>query len=445
MTEVVEAGICTSCGACIALAKNPLSTMKGTPSGPVPHFAADEDLPDLAWEACPGKGIDYPALYRAHYRAIPDNWLLGMHLRVRTGHAADPAVRLAGASGGVTTAVLIHLLQSGRIDAALVVRQGVPVPEEASVVVANTAEKIAAAAQSVYIPVSTLDILRRLEPGKRYAMTCVPEQAAALRQLQAGGYEPARQIAYVLGPYTGTALEPAAIRAILRTHRVRDDDAITSLQWRAGEWPGYLEIKTASGAVVRSKKVYYNYLIPFFVTKTSLQSMDFGNEFCDLSVGDAWSPRFEALGAGHSVFTTRSAAMEEVIAEMERAGLLLTEPEDAMKASEMHGHMLDFKKRGGYLRNQWRRKTGRKAPDYGLRPAAVPFSRIVIEAVISTIFCVARSPLARWLLQSVPENWIGPVFNFTRLRWKQLSKPTKRKGLLGLQMQAATPVWKTHV
>ncbi len=73
-------------------------------------------------------------------------------------------------------------------------------------------------------------------------------------------------------------------------------DGITSLKWRAGEWPGYLEIKTESGRLIRSNKFYYNYLIPFFITRNSLQNMDFANEFCDLSVGDAWSPRFEKAG-----------------------------------------------------------------------------------------------------------------------------------------------------
>ena len=74
--------------------------------------------------------------------------------------------------------------------------------------------------------------------------------------------------------------------------------------------------------MLTSKKVYYNFLIPFFVTQNSLQNMDFANEFCDLSVGDAWSPNFEAQGGGHSVITTRSDAMERVVQEMERAGKL---------------------------------------------------------------------------------------------------------------------------
>ena len=432
--KVVKPGICVGCGACVALDPSGRSVMERTPRGPQPVYPPGADLPELAWDACPGKGIDYPRLYRDHYGALPGSWLVGPIIATRTGFAGDPAIRARGASGGVTTAVLVHLLESGRIDAAIVVRQGVPAPREASAVFARTRDEILAAAQSVYIPVSVLDILPRLEPGKRYAMTLVPEQAAALRRLQASGHPQARQVEWVLGPYTGTALYPAAIDTFLRSNGVSKDDPVTSLEWRAGDWPGYLEIRTKSGKVLRSKKVYYNFLIPFFVTRASLQSMDFANEFCDLSVGDAWSPKFEAEGGGHSVVVTRSAAMEAVIQEMVGHGLLALEAEDDLKATEMHGHMIDFKKRGGYLRNRWRRMTGRAAPDYGMHPAAVPASRRAVEVAISSIFAVGSTWPARFVLRLIPEKVIGPVFNKLRLSWKNASKPTKRKGLADFKM-----------
>jgi coenzyme F420 hydrogenase subunit beta len=431
---VVKPGICVGCGACVALDAAGGSAMERTPKGPRPVYAVGVQLPELAWDACPGKGIDYPRLYQDHYGRLPDSWLVGNIIATRTGHAEDPEVRARGASGGVTTAVLLHLLQTKRIDGAIVVRQGVPAPREASAVIADTPEAIQAAAQSVYIPVSVLDILPTLEPGRTYAATLVPEQAAALRRLQHSGHERARQIAYVLGPYTGTALYPAAIDTYLRANSVRRDDPVTSLEWRAGDWPGYLEIRTGSGRVLRSKKVYYNFLIPFFVTRTSLQSMDFANEFTDLSVGDAWSPAFEAEGGGHSVVVTRSPAMEAVIEEMVAAGKLALERTDDLKATEMHGHMIDFKKRGGFIRNRWRRRFGLAAPDYGMRPATVPTSRYGVEAAISGIFLIGSSGLARFVLRQIPERIIGPLFNKARLSWKNLSKPTKRKGLADFRM-----------
>jgi len=432
--KVVQRGICVGCGACVALDASGRSAMERTATGPKPAFAPGTALPELAWEACPGKGIDYPQLYLDHYGRMPDSWLVGHIVATRTGYAGDPSVRARGASGGVTTAVLLHLLQSGRIDAAIVARQGVPAPLEASPVIATTAEGILDAAQSVYIPVAMLDILSRLEPGKRYAITLVPEQAAALRRLQHSGHPQAQQIDYVLGPYTGTALYPAAIDSFVRAHGVAKSDPVTSLEWRAGEWPGYLEIKTQSGKVLRSKKVYYNFLIPFFVTRASLQSMDFANEFCDLSVGDAWSPAFEAQGGGHSVVVTRSDEMEALVEEMIAAGALVLEREDDLKATEMHGHMIDFKKRGGFIRNQWRRKIGLAAPDYGMEPATIPPSRKIAELVISTLFVIGSTAPARFVLRQIPESVIGPVFNKLRLSWKKASKPTKRKGLADFRM-----------
>jgi coenzyme F420 hydrogenase subunit beta len=264
-------------------------------------------------------------------------------------------------------------------------------------------------------------------------MVCLPDQAAALRLLQLGGFAPALRITHVLGPYTGTALYPAAIRAYLRMHGVHRDDAITRLRWRAGDWPGYLEIVTASGRVLRSPKVYYNFLIPFFVTHTSLQHPDFGNEFVDLSVGDAWSPTLEASGGGHSVMVTRAAAMERFVATLVAEGVLTAEDIDPLQATEMHGHMIDFKKRGSHIRNRLRRVLGRRVPDFHMVPAPLPAARVAVEVVIIIILALCSNPLARWVLGFVPERIIGPVFNRTRLTWKRLSKPTKRKGLAELE------------
>jgi coenzyme F420 hydrogenase subunit beta len=439
-SEVIDAGICTGCGSCVALAPAGAARMVDTPLGPRPAFEQrGADLPELAWQACPGKGVDHPALYRGHYGGLPENWLLGFARRVRTGHSADPEIRRRGASGGVLSHVLIHLLETGAIDAAIVVRQGIPEPDKARVTIARSRSEILAAAQSVYVPVSVLDVLPRLVQGEVYAMTCLPDQAASLRALQLAGHAVAGQIRFVLGPYTGTALVPAALRCYLRAKGVDDDEAITSLQWRAGEWPGYLEIRTASGKVFRSKKVYYNFLIPFFIAQQSLQDVDFTNEFCDLSVGDAWSPKFESEGGGHSVIVTRSEAMERIVDDMARSGLLATEEADPLEVLEMHGHMLDFKKRGSFIRNRLRVLCGRRAPDFGLRPERIPLSRFAAELVIAGLFLVARTRLARKVVEYVPEDVIGPLFDRLRLAWKAASKPTKRRGLAALRMIVVEP------
>lgn len=439
--NVIQESLCTGCGACVALSDPTAARMIPCSAGVIPEFSADCSLPELAWMACPGKGVDYPSLYQKHFGSLPTDWRVGHIDKLWTGNSADPLIRRTGASGGVTSAVLIYLLETKQIDGAILARQGIPTAEHASWFIARNREEVLACAQSVYVPLSMLESLRALIPGERYAMTCVPEQSAALRVLQHAGDIRARQIEYILGPYTGTALDRRAIRSLLRANKVADDDTITSLKWRAGEWPGYLEVMTASGRVIRSKKVYYNFLIPFFVTQTSLQSMDFANEFTDLSVGDAWSPKFESLGQGFSVVASRTRKMTAILEEMSTKGLLELEQAEVLEASAMHGHMIDFKKRGGYLRNQWRRKIGLAAPDYGITPIGTTSSRIIVEVIISSIFVLCRNPLARWTMEHIPESILGPLFNNLRLAWKNASKPAKRKGLKDLKMECHQPSW----
>jgi len=405
------------------------STMSDTPEGPRPVVNDNHEIPELFTQCCPGHKIDYPHLYQLHYGKYPDSWLTGVISGVYTGFCADEGIRRNSSSGGVITAILCSLLETDQIDAAIVVTQGIPEPEKASVVIVNTTAEILSASQSVYVPVSTLDILNKLDHEKKYAITCLPEQSAALRYLQKQGHEKALSIKYILGPYTGTAIYPAAINTFKRINGIKRDDRVTSLKWRAGEWPGYLEIITQSGKVLRSPKVYYNFLIPFFVTNASLQSMDFANEFADLAVGDAWSPGFESQGQGFSVVVSRNEKMNALLEDLRQKGVLRLTPEPDETASSMHGHMIDFKKRGSYIRNRIRKMLYLKAPDFGYKPARIGLSRILVEMAISTIFVLGKTPLFRLFLYLLPERIIGPLFNFLRLRWKKISKKTKRQGL----------------
>ena len=115
----------------------------------------------------------------------------------------------------------------------------------------------------------------------------------------------------------------------------------------------------------------------------------------------------------------------------------------------MHGHMLDFKKRGAFIRMEWRRALGKPVPEYGYRPESIPFSRKLVEMVISTIFLLAGTPVARRLVEYVPISILGPLFNSLRKSWKEASKPVKRHGLqdstfkTGAASRPAPPVWIT--
>ncbi|WP_204138100.1 Coenzyme F420 hydrogenase/dehydrogenase, beta subunit C-terminal domain [Halomicronema sp. CCY15110] len=432
--QVIQPGNCTHCGACVGLCPDLLDVQE-TDRGPLPHLrrqpqAADADALALTWSVCSGRGTPYPELFQWLHGSLPDDWLLGPYRQVFTGYAAEPGIRRRGASGGVISRVLIHLLETGQVDGAIVLQQGYKTPERATPLIARNREEVLAAAQSVYAVTPMLTLLPEMAAfDGKLAFVGLPEQVATLRMLQAAGHPAAQKVVFVAGPYTGTNMYLGAVRAFLRSQGVADRLAITSLQWRAGEWPGYLQVEVEDGRVFRAQKFYYNYLIPFYISRNCQIIPDFTNELTDLSVGDAWSPQFESAGGGHSVIVARTPLASATLQAMQDQQALELTPIEVSQALAMHGHMLDFKKRGTYIRLDWQQRRGQPIPDFGYRPAAIDRSRYRVERVISGSFAIGRWPLARWVIARLPLGLVGPAFNTLRKTWKGLSKPTKRKGL----------------
>lgn len=436
-TQVIKPGNCLHCGACAGLLPKKVRFVE-TPRGPLPEqttaFTQSDTTPlRQAWAVCPGRGVPYSSLFK-HLKRSPHP-LLGPYRDIYVGHSGNKTIRKKGASGGTLSTVLIHLLETKRIKAAIVLQQGLQQPELATPTLARSAKEVLAASQSVYAVTPMLTILADLDPkGGPYAFVGLPEQVAALRMLQAAGNKRALAIKYILGPYTGTNMYHGAVRAFLRGQGVANDVAIKRLQWRAGDWPGHLQIDTKDGQTFKAEKFYYNYLIPFFISRNCQIIPDFANELTDLSVGDAWAPTYERQGGGHAVIVPRSSEMANVIEEMAAQGKLTLDPVSLEKALSMHGHMLDFKKRGTFIRLNWQAKLGKPVPQYDYYARHIGLARVMVEGVLALIFTIGRQPWARWLITHLPLGVVGPAFNYLRLAWKGLSKPTKRKGLTSLML-----------
>lgn len=438
---VIDTGLCTHCGTCSALSEGTLG-MQPTDRGPcpLPVSARPVLLPEMAYTACPGKGSDYPALCREVFGAEPENWLIGTSRQTYVGYASNPTVRRNGASGGIITQTLVYLLDQGLINGAVVVRQGQPRPWQAEPIIAQTSDEILSASQSVYAPVPVNTLLERMATFEGIlAFVGLPDQVASLRQLQMLGHGGAQKVRYVLGPYVGTNMYFSAIESFLRANGISSVDEIEELRYRDGEWPGHLMIRTRWGRVLTAEKFHYNYLIPFYITQSTLYSVDFTNELTDISVGDAWHPLYETQGGGYSVVVARSQQGLDLLSTMQSAGVLCLQQVLLDDALSMHGHMLDFKKRGAFIRIDWRRAQGKPVPDYGYRPTHIPLSRELVEVVISAVFAICGTHWVRRLAEWIPVALMGPTFDTIRKIWKRLSKPSKRKGLLEVQFQT----WST--
>lgn len=406
--------------------------MQRTPRGPLPTpiLGRDVYLDPIAYDACPGRGVDYPALCAWYFDRIPSNWLMGCYRGLSLGYSTIPEVRERASSGGLITQSLVYLLKEGIVDGAIVLKHGWPEPWLSSPVIATSVEEVLEARQSVYIPTPVNTLLEEMSTfNGRLAYVGLPDQVVSLRRLQQLEHPGALRVDYVLGPYVGTMMYLGAIESYLRSHGIKGLEDIVSLRYREGEWPGSLHIVTRSGRVLQSKKFYYNYLIPFFITTSTLLSVDFTNELTDLSVGDAWHPELENQGKGYSIAVTRTEKGERLIHAMQQQGLVHVEELTIGDALTMHGHMLDFKKRGSFIRADLRRMVGRASPEYGYAPEKITIARKMVEVLIVGSFLLAGTRLARRMLEWFPVDVMGMIFERVRRSWKRFSKPTKRRGL----------------
>ena len=434
--EVILKNRCFGCGLCIVPFLKEEATMEILDDVPLPKFKDQIELKldkDI-FNACPGIGINYMDLYNEYYGSPPNNWYTGIADKFGIGYSLDNDLRNKCSSGGVLTEVLIYLLEKKLIDAAILVKQGLPNPRYASYYFARNRKDIMECAQSVYTPVSNLDSMREFKSNEKYAITCLPEQSASIRYLQLRGHKQSLQIKYILGPYTGTSLKHSAIDALLRLYKIPKHDKIKEIKWRDGNWPGSLNITFNSGNKINSKKIYYNFLTPFYISRTSLQSQDFVNEFADISVGDAWSPEFEKKEEGVSVVISRNKEMSLIIEEMIKLEKITLKNVNKTEILNMHGHMNDFKKRGSYIRLKMRSLFNIASPNNGLRPDSILISRVFVEIVIVLIFKLCSNSFSRKIMEFIPVAWLGFIFNKARLAWKELSKPVKRSNLSSLKM-----------
>jgi coenzyme F420 hydrogenase subunit beta len=434
--EVIDAGLCTRCGSCVGVCPDKALKIDDLTGDCLPVQVDGCSDCGLCHVGCSGKDVPFAQLNQQVFGRQPSNMLLGNMLNLFVGHASQRGVRSRGASGGVITAVLKYLLETGKIDGAIVLVMDETTPWVSKPIIARSVEEIEAAAQSKYSlsPVNTI-LSQLAEIEGRFAYVGLPCQVHSLRKLQAAGHAATLKIEYVIGSYCGNILHFDAVRSFLRNNGVESVEEVADLQYRAGEWPGQMQVTLRSGEVIALKKFYANYLIPFFMVDRCTMCTDLANEFADIACGDAWSPVYEERGKGWSLVMGRTKRGAGLLEEMADGGYLSLQGLEEQAAIGMHSHMLDFKKRGSFLRMERREKRGVSVPDYGFKAVGIPWQRRLFESLLTFLFWVCSQPLSRWAVEHFPVRITGELFEIARRSWKRMTRTTKRRGLVDVQFE----------
>ena len=177
--EVVENGLCIGCGLCEALAPDRWS-MTMTAQGrlrPAP-IAAEldaEDQPILA--ACPG------CVSTATADGDQQDPVWGRYIHMGQAWAGDDDIRFRAATGGVLTALAVHLLLSKKAAFILHCAADTENPMRTKWEISKTPEQVLQRAGSRYGPSDTLAGLEHaLQRGQPFAIIAKPCDAGAVRQ-----------------------------------------------------------------------------------------------------------------------------------------------------------------------------------------------------------------------------------------------------------------------
>ena len=252
--------------------------------------------------------------------------------RAWISYAADEDVRAGAASGGVVSALLLHLLDTGRIDGAIVTQidcsQG---RIGCKVVLARNPRDVLDARTSKYVDVPLVsDGLNAIEAfDGNVAVVALPCHTAAFRRLAERRPELGAKIKYIITLFCGHCSHRALLDGVLAGKGI-DQSCVTEFAFRRGRWRGHMTGTLADGSSFafpfKHFSMYHN--LNFFCLPRCLACHDHTGYQSDFSVGDAWLREMKAEPIKHSMVLARNPEATQIIQQMVSQNKLVARPTD---------------------------------------------------------------------------------------------------------------------
>lgn len=278
-----------------------------------------------------------------------ERYYLGNIRETRVGYAADPGIRNGAASGGLVSALLIHLLESGAIDGALVSRCIVKNSDLASeTFVARTRSEILSCRTSIYFDFDPLDARTFDEIAGfdgRIAVVGLPCNLRKLSRARAGDDALDQKIALTIGLFCGHNSKKELIHRVLAKKEIDLAD-VAAFSFRKGLWRGRTRITLKNGSEIsfpfQHFSVYHNGHI--LAADKCRACRDLTAELADVSTGDIWTPRAKKESIKHSVFIGRTEAGCAALASASGEGVIVADDVDSKAVFRANNRALTYHK-----------------------------------------------------------------------------------------------------
>ena len=342
--QVISSGLCVGCGGCAFASSGRMQLdnygfyVPDLEEGSAPPDAACPLLaPEMDEDALADKFL--PTTAARDYK-------LGKYDAVFAAHADEGSFRRSGSSGGLGSWIAIELLRKGMIDGVIHAR---PASRESAedpffrYGISRSVEEITQAAHSHYHVVEVSEVLAEAKatPG-RYLFIGIPCMVKAVRRAQTLDHIIAERITYTMGLVCGhikslhwalslgwgAGTRPEDIEAI--TFRVKSENVPAKayyfeIQKRDGGEPEVHDSASLTGG-----KFNLGAMMPDACNYCD----DVVAETADLTIGDAWLPRYAFDWRGKNMVVSRNPALSALLQDAADEGRVIVEPMTAKEAAD---------------------------------------------------------------------------------------------------------------
>ena len=241
------------------------------------------------------------------------------------GFCRDKNVRTVASAGGVVSAILLHALESGIIDAAVVSRIASESGKVSAVTeIVETREKILAHAGSYYIDTPVLHTLKSLRTYEgRVAIVALPCQVRALRKIFKKDKQLRDKVVLMIGLFCRGNLKVEFYEDYFRRHHI-DPRIVEAINIRRGHLNGEVFVHCKDGS---NRRLSFREMNMYRIAGVHAKAFcywcsDHLSAEADIAVGDIFHPEYKLRSIKHSAFICRSDAGRQIIQSLIVSGFL---------------------------------------------------------------------------------------------------------------------------
>ena len=455
LAQIVDGGLCHRCGSCVGICPTKVLGRDSDEYPTIEHLSSCTDC-DLCVRVCPGDEFDINAFHQELYgrpATITDTH--GPFERGVLAASTDAFIREHSTSGGLVTALLAHLLESGEIDGAVCIGSDETELWKGKAFVARSRADLLSSMKSKYAicPTNSAFAEVREVPG-RYAIVGLPCQIHGFHKAAALDPRIKSRVVLTIGLFCHAAIEHEAFRVMWETLGDKKS-RVRKFISRVGKHPGTPHVELDDGTLhpfyFGDRKGYrpssievINVLYRLYTPVRCTTCFDGLSDFADISVGDPWmAPPDDGvdLYQGWSFGLLRSARGVAAYDKLVQAGKVTSVDVTRREVLESNKLMASEKRWRAFRVIETHRRQGKAIPNYGPsypefpRHHGLQFLKTELH-ILSHVFCFLPKLRAKALRFFLTGGywlfWLNHKRRALRVLWRD-SKEKLRRKIVGRQ------------